>query len=291
MSEWENSFSMLCDDPEVFSEISDKTKREEAISFMKENIDRASVMWSLAEGFFQLPSYFKYRITIHNDIVKASGKAPPKPAKGGRGIGARFKYVSSIEVSEAKPSVMRAYNAPHFEVETDGYWKRLPQGAYGRDRTGNQIRGKTWVEAKSEWPKRTDVPKEIFIKSTVRAAKIQLSEYLSAAEKSKDFPKEASQIGVLYVMRCLTMKDEVYKVGWTSNSAAQRARELSAATGVPVSFAVVEAWQHPDPGALERGVHALLSPYRLNDAREFFSIGYPDLKAIIETEIARTQRF
>jgi hypothetical protein len=90
-------------------------------------------------------------------------------------------------------------------------------------------------------------------------------------------------------MRCLAMKEEVYKVGWTSKSAEQRARELSAATGVPVSFAVVDAWQHPDPEALEKGIHAMLSPYRLNESREFFKLEYLELKAIVEAEIARSE--
>jgi hypothetical protein len=90
-------------------------------------------------------------------------------------------------------------------------------------------------------------------------------------------------------MRCVAMKDEVYKIGWTSGSAEQRAKELSAATGVPLSFVVVHSWQHPDPKALESGVHAILNPYRLSEGREFFRLEYPKLKELIESEIARTQ--
>lgn len=91
------------------------------------------------------------------------------------------------------------------------------------------------------------------------------------------------------MMRCLAMQEEVYKVGWTSRSAEQRAKELSAATGVPVSFAVVDVWQHPNPESLERGVHAMLSSYRLNEGREFFKLRYADLKVIVEAEIARSE--
>lgn len=86
------------------------------------------------------------------------------------------------------------------------------------------------------------------------------------------------------------MKDEIYKVGWTSGTAEQRAKELSSATGVPSSFVVVASWKHPDAEALEKGVHAMLTPYRINEGREFFQVSYALLKDIIEGEIRRTAR-
>ena len=177
------------------------------------------------------------------------------------------------------------------EVETEGYWRRLAPDRYGQDREGNQTKGRTWVRATNPWRARSNQSRTVYIKSSVAAAKIQVSEYLEAAHRA-DVDKEplCEQVGVLYVMRCLAMKEEVYKVGWTSKSAEERARELSAATGVPVSFAVVDTWQHPDPEALEKGVHAALNPYRLNEGREFFRLKYPELKAIVEAEIARSER-
>ena len=175
-------------------------------------------------------------------------------------------------------------------LQTEGYWRRILTDSYGRDREGNQSQGRTWVKATNKWRARRDQPRTVYIKSSVAAAKIQVSDYLEAVQRADADKKPSSeQIGVLYVMRCLAMQEEVYKVGWTSNSAEQRARELSSATGVPVSFAVVDAWQHPDPEALEKGVHAMLSPYRLNESREFFKLKYPELKAIIEAEVARSE--
>jgi hypothetical protein len=289
--ELENSFVSFCDDPDVVSNVRDKTRREKIIAAMQQRVESASVMWNLAEGFFQLPRYFQFRVTVPKDVVIASGKPAPRTAKGGRGIGTKFKHVTSIEVSDVEQSVVRFYTPPHFDVETEGYWRRLAAGTYGYDREGNQVQGRTWINASNEWRARSNQPRTVFIKSSVAAAKIEVSEYLEAAQRAdaeEKFPSE--QVGVLYVMRCLAMKDEVYKVGWTSNSAEQRARELSSATGVPASFAVVEGWQHPDPEALEKGVHAMLDPYRLNERREFFKLKYPALKAIIEAEIARSDR-
>jgi hypothetical protein len=292
MSETENSFQMFCDDPDIFDGMRDFKERDEVIATMKQRVESAAVMWHLAEGFFQLPSYFRYRRTISQGVVDRSGKPPPKTTKGGRGIGARFKHVASIEVSDVKPSVIRSYTAPHLEVETEGHWRRLEPSEYGRDSRGNQVRGKTWIKATNKWRARSDQARPVYIKSSVAAARVQVTEYLEATLRADAETQTTlgEQVGVLYVMRCLAMQDEVYKVGWTANSAEQRAHELSSATGVPMSFAVVEAWQHVDPEALEKGVHAMLGPYRLNASREFFKLKYPELKAIIEAEIRRSQR-
>ena len=291
MSETENSFMLFCDDPDSVSNIKDRSEREKIIARMGQRVESAAVMWSLAEGFFQLARYFQYRVTVSKEIVDASKKPAPKKAKGGRGIGAQFKHVASIEISDIEPSVVRSYAPPHFEVETEGYWRRLAPESYGQDREGNQIKGRTWVTATNSWRARPEQPRTVYIKSSVAAAKVQASEYLEAALRADADKNPLGQlVGVLYVMRCLAMKEEVYKVGWTSNSAEERARELSAATGVPLSFAVVDAWKHDDPEALEKGVHAMLSPYRLNEGREFFRLKYTELKAIIETEIIRSER-
>lgn len=85
------------------------------------------------------------------------------------------------------------------------------------------------------------------------------------------------------------MKDEVYKVGWTSGTAEERARVLSAATGVPSSFVVVDSWPHENAEALEKNVHAILDPYRISERREFFQADYTKISELIETEIRRIQ--
>jgi hypothetical protein len=77
MTETENSFMLFCDDPDTFSNVQDKAKREKIIAQMHQRVERASVMWNLAEGFFQLPRYFQFRVTIPKDAVLASGKPAP----------------------------------------------------------------------------------------------------------------------------------------------------------------------------------------------------------------------
>ena len=52
---------------------------------------------------------------------------------------------------------------------------------------------------------------------------------------------------------------------------------------------MVESWQHPDAEALEKSVHAMLDPYRLNEAREFFQADYRTIKNLIELELDRAK--
>jgi hypothetical protein len=290
MSETENSFAMFCDDPEPFSYIEDPARRADVLREMQKRVEDASVMWNLAEGFFRLVNYFQCRFTVAPAAVKLSEKSQPRTAKGGRGVGAHFKHVASLEVSDVKPLILRAYTPPQFQLETEGYWKRTDPNSYGKDPEGNQIRGRTWVKAATSWRGVSFLPQTVFVKASISSAKLQIADYINSAQIDEEEKDATKRSGVVYVMRCLAMRDEIYKVGWTSKSAKQRAEQLSSATGVPNSFVVVETWSHPDPEALERGIHAMLNPYRLNEGREFFKLRYNDLKAIIEGEIERSSR-
>lgn len=288
MKETENSFMLITDDPDIFHYMEDATKRNEILITMKTQLDQASVMWDLAEGFFQLPSYFEFRVTVPEAVVKASGIAKPKTTKGGRGTTAEFKHVTALAISDIQPSLLISYTPPPFEVETQGYWHRLDQNSFGHDRTGKQIKGRDWITADVAWRARPTDIQTVFIKSSISSAKLAISDYIKASEEAaKNAPEQGSKIGVLYVMRCVAMKDEVYKVGWTSKSAEERAKELST-TGVPAPFKVVKYWKHDNPSALETNVHAMLDPYRIKANREFFSLRFSELEKLIEQEIERS---
>jgi hypothetical protein len=287
MKETENTYAVASDDPDIFHYTRDAAKRDEILSSMKSQLDEVSVMWDLAEGFFQLPRYFEFRLTVPEKTVEASGLTRPKTTKGGRGVGADFRHVASVAISEVAPHLLASYTPPPLEVETQGYWHRLDRKAIGHDRDGKPVRGRDWIKADVSWRARPTETETVFIKSTVGAAKVAIADYVRAAQDVEKNDKGEAQSGVLYVMRCMAMNDEVYKVGWTSKSAEERAKELST-TGVPVPFKVIEYWKHDDPAALETGVHALLDPYRIAGNREFFKLRHSELKSLIEQEIART---
>ena len=298
MLERQNSFRVTCDDPDVLQPIRDRSRREELINAMRERIERAAVLWNLAEAMFQLPSYFAFRVQVQRSVLVASGRRIKGRAKGGKGVGVNYRRVSAIEVVDTAPAVVKAFTPPRYQIETEGFWRRLKnRESYGRGPNGERVRGRTWVKSSHAWRERPDGPRTIYIKSSVAAAKVTVREIIELARREDSRNSNAHDPllddggvrGVLYVLRCTTMKDEVYKVGWTSGTAEERARALSAATGVPSSFVVVGSWSHEDAEALEKNVHAILDPYRVNEGREFFQADYTKISELIEREIERIQ--
>lgn len=72
----------------------------------------------------------------------------------------------------------------------------------------------------------------------------------------------------------------IYKVGMTTISPENRAKELSSATGVPDKFKIEAAFYSDSPGDNEAEIHEYLSDHRINESREFFKC---DLEDIIDT--------
>lgn len=75
--------------------------------------------------------------------------------------------------------------------------------------------------------------------------------------------------GSVYVLSNRAFPD-LLKIGQTSYSAFDRARQLSLQTGVPADFEVEFAWLVTDRRAWEKAIHEILSAYRFNRQKEFF---------------------
>lgn len=82
-------------------------------------------------------------------------------------------------------------------------------------------------------------------------------------------------IGFIYVLQHDGMPG-VYKIGMTTRSPSQRARELSSATGVPGDFDVACYFEVSDPGAIERHIHRELAAHRV-EGKEFFRLPLADI--------------
>jgi DNA segregation ATPase FtsK/SpoIIIE-like protein len=78
------------------------------------------------------------------------------------------------------------------------------------------------------------------------------------------------------------------KIGRTDRSVEERARELSAATGVPTEFAVYREFRVADSASVERAVHLRLKDFRLSGNREFFSIE-PEVAVEVIVEVVGDQ--
>ncbi|NKL77110.1 GIY-YIG nuclease family protein [Rhizobium leguminosarum] len=289
MSERANTFRIICDDPDMLDYIPNGPEKTEAQAQLQEQAQRTEVMWRLGEALFQLPAYFAFKIQIAKTVAVSAGqRASAQGNKGGRGIGLNFKTVSALDFISDGTVPLRSYTPNHYSTETGGHWRRLSANASGKGPHGEDVKGRTWVRTEKSRATFSDGPRTIYVKSTIAAAKLVAEQYAQAAAANAGLARKGER-NVLYVLRCMVMQNEVYKVGWTSGTAEERAKQISSATGVPNAFIVVEHWQHPDPESLEKNVHAMLDPYRVADNREFFKLEFSSLKRIIEREIARTQ--
>ena len=213
-----------------------------------------------------------------------------------KGLSGEYVVIPALDTNSSVPtSTITMVNLPQYEIETEGHWRRLPDGDRGVDRHGNTVLGRTWVASSSKWKPTGSTSTTIFLKDTLAAAKLKISEYLNAIDRIGDEAgsidtQAASDEGELYVMRCSAMKEQIFKVGFTSGSSTERASQLSSATGVPLAFSVVKIWRHKDARKLETEVHMMLSPYRINDRREFFMAKYDAIEKVIESVLKRTGR-
>lgn len=119
------------------------------------------------------------------------------------------------------------------------------------------------------------------------SARLKIDEYLDAVEAIKNTSEKQlnSGEGELYVLRCSAMKEQIFKVGYTSGCSYERAKQLSSATGVPLAFFVVRCWKHKEAKRLETEVHMMLSPYRLNNGREFFEVKYETIEKVVNSAL------
>mgnify|MGYP003642714590 FL=1 len=73
----------------------------------------------------------------------------------------------------------------------------------------------------------------------------------------------------------------ILKIGYTSNTPEERARQLSNATGVALPYEVEFAYSCWNGLELEKDIHERLNEYRLTKQREFFQIDLEEAKEII----------
>ena len=93
-------------------------------------------------------------------------------------------------------------------------------------------------------------------------------------------------MNIVYVLSNPAMPDLV-KIGMTDQADVRsRMRDLYSATGVPLPFECHIAWRLSEeiPALkVERAIHEVLSPVRINPNREFFKTAVEGLKALLRT--------
>ena len=74
----------------------------------------------------------------------------------------------------------------------------------------------------------------------------------------------------------------ILKIGYTSLTPDERAKQISNATGVALPYKVEWAFKCFDGEQLEGEVHNKLREYRINNQREFFQINLEEAKEVIK---------
>lgn len=291
MSETENLFEVATDDPEVLLDVAE-AEREKVFENMMERIEASAVLWDLVDALIALPSYLQKSIHIESSLA-ARSRVAIKTLKGGKGLHGNYIIIPSLSIEQNQncDNPIKKLLLPHYEVDASGHWRRIERNQIGKDRYGKPVKGKTWVKRGMKQRARPISDHSIYLKDTLASAKVKADQIIASASEANTLkvPENGSiSTGeVVYVLRCPTMANEVYKIGFTSNSAEERAKQLSAETGVPEAFTVAGFWQHEKASKIEKEAHMMLAPYRINDGREFFQVDYETIRTTLAGIIAR----
>jgi hypothetical protein len=92
------------------------------------------------------------------------------------------------------------------------------------------------------------------------------------ARSKKPIPGEGEGKDIIYIMSNPTIPG-LLKIGFTSKPVEDRCKELSRATGVPVSFKIEYIFRvHGRGEEMEREIHRYLEHKRNSSRREFFDV-------------------
>lgn len=105
--------------------------------------------------------------------------------------------------------------------------------------------------------------------------------YYTSRKLNKYSNKEGEYDSWVYVLSNPTMPG-TYKIGYTAKEPETRAKELSNATGVALPYQVEWAYHCFNGLSLEGEVHRYLDEYRVNTNREFFAVGFDEIKEVVE---------
>ncbi len=105
--------------------------------------------------------------------------------------------------------------------------------------------------------------------------------YFTSRKKLSYTNRDGDHDSWVYVLSNPTQPG-VFKIGYTSNTPEERARQLSNATGVALPYNVEYAYSCWNGLELEKDVHERLNEYRLSKQREFFQVDLEEIKEIID---------
>lgn len=280
MKEKVDSFDIYTDDPNLLEDLNARG-REEMVEDQLKEIRSKSDLFSITS---QMVPFFWEGVERHEDDITIERQPTQLRLERHKPHVTKFlKYLSPeekknfVEVSSitdlSKTSGAYAVDANNLIVETRGYWKTIPLVDVGKDKSGRDVQGKTWVNEQTSWYQS--------IRATYSAPNVEINITTG--------PGPDAAMGEIYVMRSAMHPRDTYKVGFTTKTSDERAAQLAATSGQPDQFHVIESWKVKNPRVVEQLIHKALAAHRVNKSREFFRLKYNDIRKVIESIISTSE--
>jgi len=248
--------------------IKDNGRLEQLIKLQAIEIASYEAVFEAAYSFLYLPEYFDFNDelvlseehptqlfdkTLRKPIFNNAPKFNPNYFHKTKDVWVLDKNIDPIT---GKTKLSRT----ELKIVKDGYWKQLEPGKVGIDKNGRTIHSRTWVEKTLSWQELSKTDKEIEI--TVPAS-ISINK------------------GYIYLLRNPAHELDLFKIGLTTNTVEERAKQLSG-TPSPDNFLIINKWLVEDCILAEKLIHTKLERFRINPKREFFRLKIEDaIKEII----------
>lgn len=251
-------FSTITDDIGMFQQsIKDEKILNDLIKKQIEDIEKYEAVFEVAYKCLFLPEYFDFNNshinceehptalfneTLKSPIFKNRGKYNSNffhKTKDVWVIDKDFKPITGDFVIKQN----------ELKIQKEGHWKLLEPGQAGKDKNGRIIHNRTWIEKTLSW-----------------------YETVASKEVKIIIPNITSQnSGFIYLMRNASHDLNLFKIGLTTKTVEERARQLSG-TSSPDKFLIIHRWQVSDCILAEKIIHESLDEFRVNSNREFFKI-------------------
>ncbi len=243
---------------------------------MVQRIASFSSLFELAAKCLYLPYHLDMvedRVTSEDHPTRLAGERGKRSfVKDTNAVPAGLKVFSRtvwVVNSTSQPQSDSIYfSEGDIKVETSGYWKKLDHSAVGTDKNGNPLHGRTWVQQTLTWKEQG--------KRTLAVSRM--------ASQTQRIGGRANA-GYIYLMRNAAHAIDLFKVGRTMRTAAERAKDLSSTSGAVDKFLVANEWWVADCVVAESLVHERLSEYRVNPKREFFKVDFRTAMRVVDSVV------
>ncbi len=140
------------------------------------NLEKDQLFFEVAETAFTLPAYFAAKVTFVSDNIvqtklgdKNAGQSRRYALKAPLDMRIQTRTVSTLDFQN-RGNYERDYSPPRFQVEVEGFWRRLSPNSVGHNKHGEPTVGRTWVTAHARWKEKPPRKAMVHVKTTITSA-------------------------------------------------------------------------------------------------------------------------